>query len=68
MQPILAESVPHRRPLVLVAVLALAASIASVATLGVAVRRTQPARWHRHHHLPYNGQCPYGYVVTLTPR
>jgi hypothetical protein len=62
MQPILAESVPHRRSLVLAAVLTVAASIAAVAALGTAVPRTQPARWHRHHHLPYNGQCPYGYV------
>jgi hypothetical protein len=60
MQPILAESAPHRRPLVLAAVLAVAASIA---TLTVAMPRPPHTRWHRHHHpLPYNGQCPYGYV------
>jgi hypothetical protein len=62
MQPILAESVPHRRPLVLAAVLAVAASIATVAAITVAVPRMHHTRWHRHHHLPYNGQCPYGYV------
>jgi hypothetical protein len=60
MQPILAESAPHRRPLVLAVVLTVAASIAAIA---VALPRPHAARWHRHHHhLPYNGQCPYGYV------
>lgn len=62
MQPILAESAPHRRPLVLAAVLTVAASIATVAALSVAMPRAHHTRWHRHHHLPYNGQCPYGYV------
>jgi hypothetical protein len=60
MQPILAESAPHRRPLVLAAVLAVVASIAAVT---VATPRPHNTRWHRHHHhLPYNGQCLYGYV------
>ncbi|HEX3764529.1 MAG TPA: hypothetical protein VHW23_37800 [Kofleriaceae bacterium] len=60
MQPILAESAPvRRRALVLAVALTVAASIASVA---VATPRPQHTRWHRHHHLPYNGQCPYGYV------
>lgn len=59
MQPILAESAPHRRPLVLAAVLTVAALIAAVA---VAMPRPHHERRHRHHHLPHNGQCPYGYV------
>ena len=59
MQPILAESAPHRRPLVLAAVLGVAALIASVA---LALPRPHHGRWHRHHKLPHNGQCPYGYV------
>ena len=59
MQPILAESAPHRRPLVLGGVLTIAALIAAAA---VAMPRPHPGRWHRHHHLPHNGQCPYGYV------
>jgi hypothetical protein len=59
MQPILAESAPHRRPLVLAAVLTVAALIAAVT---VALPRPHHGRWHRHHHLPRNGQCPYGYV------
>ena len=58
MQPILAESAPHRRPLVLAAVLAIAASIA---TVGFAAPRPHQ-RWHRHQPLPHNRQCPYGYV------
>jgi hypothetical protein len=58
MQPILAESAPHRRSLVVAAALAVAALIATTA---VALPRPHH-RWHRHHHLPYNGQCPYGYV------
>jgi hypothetical protein len=62
MQPILAESVPARRPLVVAAVLTVAASIAAVAALSMAVPRTHHTRWHRHHPLPHNGQCPYGYV------
>jgi hypothetical protein len=60
MQPILAESAPPRgRTLVFAAVLTVAASIAAVA---VASPRMHPARSHRHHHLPHNAQCPYGYV------
>lgn len=60
MQPILAESAsPRGRALVLAAVLTVAASIAAVA---VAMPRPHHGRWHRHHHLPHNGQCPYGYV------
>jgi hypothetical protein len=60
MQPILAESAPVRgRAMVLAVALTVAASIASVA---LAMPRHPPTRWHRHHHLPYNGQCPYGYV------
>ena len=62
MQPILAESAPHRRPLVLAAVLTVAALIAAVA---VAVPRAHNGRWHRHQHLPHNGQCPYGYVYVV---
>ena len=59
MQPILAESAPPRgRALVFAAVLTVAASIA---TIGLAMPRPHH-RWHRHHHLPHNGQCPYGYV------
>jgi hypothetical protein len=60
MQPILAESVPPRgRALVLAAVLTVAASIAAI---GLAMPRPHHGRWHRHHPLPHNGQCPYGYV------
>jgi len=60
MEPILAESAPVRgRALVLATVLTIAASIASVAA---AMPRPHHARWRHHHHLPYNGQCPYGYV------
>jgi hypothetical protein len=60
MQPNLAESAPHRRPLVLAAVLTV---VASLATVAVAMPRPHHTRWHHHrHHLPYNGQCPYGYV------
>jgi hypothetical protein len=62
MQPILAESAPHRRPLVLAGVLTVAALIAGVA---VAMPRPHHGRWHRHHHLPHNGQCPYGYVYVV---
>ena len=58
MQPILAESAPHRRPLVLVAGLSVAALIAAVA---IALPRPHHGRWHRHK-LPHNGQCPYGYI------
>jgi hypothetical protein len=59
MQPILAESAPPRgRALVLAAVLTVAASIAAI---GLAMPRAHHGRW-RHHHLPHNGQCPYGYV------
>ena len=59
MQPILAESAPHRRSLVLGAVLTVAALIAATA---VALPRAHHGRSHRRHHLPHNGQCPYGYV------
>lgn len=60
MQPILAESArPRGRALMFAAVLTVAASIAAVA---VAMPRSHHTRWHRHHRLPYNGQCPYGYV------
>jgi len=59
MQPILAESAPHRRPLVLAGALTVAALIATVA---VVMPRPHHGRWHRHHHMPHNGQCPYGYV------
>lgn len=62
MQPILAESAPRRRPLVLAGVLTVAALIATVA---VAMPRPHHGRWHRHHHLPHNGQCPYGYVYVV---
>ena len=61
MQPILAESAPHRRPLVLAAVLTVAALIAAVA---VVMPRSHHGRSHRHH-LPHNGQCPYGYVYVV---
>ena len=60
MQPILAESAPPRgRALVLAAVLTVAASIAAV---GLATPRSHHGQWRHRHHLPHNGQCPYGYV------
>jgi Spy/CpxP family protein refolding chaperone len=63
MQPILAESAPPRgRALVFAVALTLAASIAAIAAAGTQSHR---ARGHRHHHLPRNGQCPYGYVYVI---
>jgi hypothetical protein len=61
MQPILAESVPHRgRALVLAAVLAAAAALAGAVAIAP---RSHHERWHRHHHLSPIGKCTYVYAV-----
>lgn len=64
MQPILAESAPHRgRAIVFAIVLALVAMIALV----VAIPAQHPrSKYRGHHRLPGTGKCPYVTYVHVT--
>jgi hypothetical protein len=60
MQPILAESVPRGRALVIAAVFTVVAAIAATAAMAP---RGHHGRWHRQYRLTPAGQCTYVYVV-----
>jgi membrane protein YdbS with pleckstrin-like domain len=60
MQPILAESAPHRgRAIAFAAVLA---ALAMVALFAIPSSRHHNTRYRGHHRLPGIGKCPHGYV------